>query len=184
MSMIFSGGSAMRGCLRDREAWALRRRTALAMALLCMAQVLVKWVPWRLWRWTLGRVATSEGGPQGAARVARQIAVHVERGAARLPFATKCLPRAMALCWLLRLAGIGRGARRAPDGGRPACLGRIGEHHRARGAAGAMAGGADFGRLGAAQGSPVYTVLHCTLTIARWGEFVYIKVVIFSAGCW
>ncbi len=107
MSMIFSGGSAMRGCLRGREAWALRRRTALAMALLCVAQVLVKWVPWRLWRWTLGRVATAEGGPQGAARVARRIALHVERGAARLPFATKCLPRAMALCWLLRLAGIG-----------------------------------------------------------------------------
>jgi hypothetical protein len=77
------------------------------MALLCVAQVLVKRVPLRWWRWTLGRVANAEGGRQGAARVARRLAVHVERGAARLPFATKCLPQAMALCWLLRLAGIG-----------------------------------------------------------------------------
>jgi hypothetical protein len=77
------------------------------MGLLCVAQVLVKLVPLRFWRRTLGRIATEDAVPQGCARAARRIAVHVERGAARLPFATKCLPRAMALCWLLRRAGIG-----------------------------------------------------------------------------
>ena len=41
-----------------------------------------------------------------ATGTARRLAVHVERGAAQLPFATKCLPRAMALGWLLRHAGI------------------------------------------------------------------------------
>lgn len=33
---------------------------------------------------------------------AKRIAAHVEWGARRLPFATKCLPRAMALSWMLR----------------------------------------------------------------------------------
>jgi hypothetical protein len=36
-------------------------------------------------------------------RLARQ----VERAAARLPFSTKCLPRAMALSWILRRKRIG-----------------------------------------------------------------------------
>jgi hypothetical protein len=84
------------------------------MVLLCVAQVLVKLVPLRYWRDTLGQVAPGQVVPVGsvaedggAAGSARRIAVHVERGAARLPFVPKCLPRAMALCWLLRRAGIG-----------------------------------------------------------------------------
>ncbi len=79
------------------------------MMLLCVAQLAVKLVPFRYWRGTLGRIAAGDAGPAAGddrAGPARRMAVHVERGAARLPFATKCLPRAMALCWLLRGAGI------------------------------------------------------------------------------
>ena len=42
-----------------------------------------------------------------AVRAARRLAGHVERAAQRLPFETKCLPRAMALSWLLRRRRLG-----------------------------------------------------------------------------
>jgi hypothetical protein len=80
-----------------------------AMVLLCVAQLVVKLLPFRYWRATLGRLDPDDSSvpaSPGSAGSARRIAVHVERGAARLPFATKCLPRAMALCWLLRAAGV------------------------------------------------------------------------------
>lgn len=81
------------------------------MALLCLARLLVGLVPFRLWRATLGHVA-GEGDASGADclqayQTARRFAAHVERAAARLPFATKCLPRAMALAWMLRARGLG-----------------------------------------------------------------------------
>lgn len=38
---------------------------------------------------------------------ARQLAADVEWAARRLPVATKCLPRAMALSWMLRRRRIG-----------------------------------------------------------------------------
>ena len=37
---------------------------------------------------------------------ARRLASHVEWAAGRLPFSTKCLPRAMALSWILRSRNI------------------------------------------------------------------------------
>src|SRR3978361_2556405 len=80
------------------------------MAWLGIAQCAFKLLPFRYWRATLGRLGTDTAHPAHAGADAhdrtraRQIAVHVERGAQRLPFATKCLPRAMALCWLLRTA--------------------------------------------------------------------------------
>jgi len=81
------------------------------MALLCIAQLLVLLLPFRIWRGSLGGLAVANSASRhdmlaDSARPARRLAVHVERGAARLPFSTKCLPRAMALCWLLRLAGL------------------------------------------------------------------------------
>ena len=115
----------MPGCLRVIEAWHLRGRTLQAMVLLCLARLLIQMLPFRWWRGTLGSLAhragepscaDSQPGPDGSllaapetgpAHAARRLAVHVERAAARLPFATKCLPRAMALGWLLRRAGIG-----------------------------------------------------------------------------
>ncbi len=95
----------------------MRARTLQAMALLCVAWLAVQLLPIRYWRATLGRLVPAQPGTgsiaapgsiwaAGTDRQARRLAVHIERGAARLPFATKCLPRAMALCWLLRVAGI------------------------------------------------------------------------------
>lgn len=103
--------------MRPGEAWRLRGRTLLAMVLLCAACLLIRLLPLRYWRATLGRIAVDDNGSGAGARAgsawtasavgpARRLAVHVERGAARLPFVTNCLPRAMALCWLLRFAGI------------------------------------------------------------------------------
>ena len=75
-----------------------RLLTLQAMGALCLARLLIAWVPLRMWRGSLG-------APRESASDARQVqflAGRVERAAARLPFATKCLPRAMALSWMLR----------------------------------------------------------------------------------
>ncbi len=69
------------------------------MALLAFARLLVAFVPLRLWRARLG--GEFPAGAE-AMRRATRLAAHVERAAGRLPFATKCLPRAMALSWMLR----------------------------------------------------------------------------------
>ena len=73
------------------------------MADLCRARLLVSWVPFRLWREWLGP-SDSLHGEIGArsASDARRFAANVDRAAERLPFQTKCLPRAMALSWMLR----------------------------------------------------------------------------------
>ncbi len=79
------------------------------MLLLCAARLAVGLVPFGWWRTTLGRI---DGDPPGTADPeavlqARRLAAHVERAATRLPFfAAKCLPRAMALAWLLQGAGV------------------------------------------------------------------------------
>jgi hypothetical protein len=81
----------------------MRARTAEAMLLLCWARALVALVPLRLWRDSLG--ARAGDAPDTTAErldEARLLARHVERGAGRLLFETKCLPRAMALSWMLR----------------------------------------------------------------------------------
>lgn len=69
------------------------------MAALIVARVTVALVPFNRWQRTLGR-----RGPPSDANVvaARRVANHVEWAARRLPFESKCLPRAMALSWLLR----------------------------------------------------------------------------------
>lgn len=81
------------------------------MVLLCVARFAVALVPFRLWRGSLGRTDGPGQGSVGADIVApaRRLALHVERAAMRLPFATKCLPRAMALAWMLQRAGLGYG---------------------------------------------------------------------------
>jgi hypothetical protein len=83
------------------------------MALLCRARLLIAWVPLRRWRNTLGSTA---GLPSLAD--ARQLARQVERAATWLPFETKCLPRAMALSWMMhrkRMAHTVVIAVRSPD---------------------------------------------------------------------
>lgn len=73
------------------------------MALLSWARLLVAWVPLRDWRASLG-LADGRGA---TLEEARQLAADVEWAAKRLPFQTKCLPRAMALSWLLRRRKLG-----------------------------------------------------------------------------
>lgn len=70
------------------------------MLRLCGARLLTAAVPFKWWRARLGPRPGS-GLPPDSRAIGR-LAAHVERGAARLPFAVKCLPRAMALSWQLR----------------------------------------------------------------------------------
>lgn len=106
------GWSKRSEALTRREAWRLRRLTLEAMLRLCAARLLVRLVPLRLWRGRLGQLAPAATGtadpatlqPAASADVAqaRRLALHVERAAARLPFQTKCLPRAIALTRMLQ----------------------------------------------------------------------------------
>ena len=89
--------------------WQWRGRVAEAMIRLVVARLLVTSIPLHRWRGLLGPLSPqssardgSSGGADGAARL---LARAVVRGAARLPFETKCLPRAIALHTLLRRTG-------------------------------------------------------------------------------
>jgi hypothetical protein len=79
------------------------------MAVLCCARLVVAVVPFHRWRHLLGAKISSDGGPDADAALveAQRSAAVVERAAVRLPFESKCLPRAMALSWLLRRKQIG-----------------------------------------------------------------------------
>ena len=91
--------------------WRARGATLEAMILLLVARTLVARVPLRRWRASLGRRVTPQPGstarPLDANLPARRLAGAVERGAARLPGDSLCLPRAMALHWLLARRGLG-----------------------------------------------------------------------------
>ena len=94
----------MQESLPAPDAWRGRALTGRAMILLAAARVAVALLPFRLWRGRLGL-----GGGEAARSdtcAARRLARQVERGAWRLPIATKCLHRAMALSWLLRRKGV------------------------------------------------------------------------------
>ena len=71
------------------------------MMLLTLAKALIAVVSFDRWR-------NSLGSSKGIAAISRskRLAAQVERAAARLPFESQCLPRAMALSWLLRRTGI------------------------------------------------------------------------------
>lgn len=77
-----------------------------AMLRLAVARFLVAAIPLRRWRRLLGPLR----GPTNAAAqphpAALVLARAVDRGAARLPFKSKCLPRAMALHAMLRRRGL------------------------------------------------------------------------------
>jgi len=88
--------------LPTAKSWQRRFRTLRAMSLLCGARLTVAFVRFDRWRDSLGYEGNgSLASPQERAD-ARQAAADVEWAAKRLPFATKCLPRAIALSWLLR----------------------------------------------------------------------------------
>lgn len=74
------------------------------MALLCLARATVTLLPFRRWR---ERIGLRDGDSRCDRGTARLLSAHVERAARRLPFLTKCLPRALTLSWMLRRRGIG-----------------------------------------------------------------------------
>ena len=83
--------------------------TASAMSVLCTAQLTVSFVPFHHWRGSLGTKNRDEGEGRlesSAVDEGRRTAAVVERAAQRLPFPTKCLPRAVAVSWLLRRKGL------------------------------------------------------------------------------
>ncbi len=84
--------------MRRAETWRLRGRTLEAMGALCLAQAAVAWLPFSRWRGWLG---LSGAALPDAAIEAQRLAQHIDRAAARLPFPTLCLPRAIALSRLL-----------------------------------------------------------------------------------
>ena len=78
-----------------------------AAALLILARLLVSFVRFGRWRGTLGDLtptALPDGlspEPQMPGQHDRYLSRVVVRAATRLPFACRCLPRAMALQWML-----------------------------------------------------------------------------------
>jgi hypothetical protein len=64
---------------------------------LCVARLLVDHVRFDRWRSSLGRPHGD-----GSTVAARALAADVERAARHLPGTTQCLPRSMALSWMLR----------------------------------------------------------------------------------
>ena len=108
MSMPFWSSCATPALLNKISAWQSRWLTVQAMALLCFARLLVAFVPLRMWRNTIGQDGPKQcvlPEPDNVAP-AKRLAGRVERAATRLPFETKCLPRAMALAWMLRIRGF------------------------------------------------------------------------------
>jgi hypothetical protein len=92
----------------DGLSWSWRISVATSAVFLVVAAILVRFVELRRWRGTLGAVVSSDASsPVGNIDPrARALAESVERAAVHLPFATKCLPRAVALQWRLAFAGI------------------------------------------------------------------------------
>lgn len=79
---------------------------------LALARFLIRFIPFRYWKGTLGTIAHSEpsgevAAPESKAR-ARALAVSywVRLMAGRVPFETLCLPQAMAARWMLARRGV------------------------------------------------------------------------------
>lgn len=97
--------------MRAADRWRGRSATAQALALLALARMLVAFVPFSRWRRQLGE-SVSPGPYDPALQLpsnlpARRLARAVERAAARLPGESRCMPKAMALQWLLARRGLG-----------------------------------------------------------------------------
>ncbi|HNJ46843.1 MAG TPA: lasso peptide biosynthesis B2 protein [Novosphingobium sp.] len=75
-----------------------------AIILLVMARLLVSAAMLRRWRGTLGR-PVGQANRATATQADRTLARSIERAAQRLPGTSKCLPRAVALHWMLRRRG-------------------------------------------------------------------------------
>lgn len=76
------------------------------MTLLAWARLLVMSIAFGRWRGTLGFASEPLDRPTDRHH-AQRLAADVEWAAKKLPWASKCLPRAMALSWMLRRRQIG-----------------------------------------------------------------------------
>lgn len=76
------------------------------MALLTAARCLIALFRLNLWRGLLGESLDDAGPAAAPSATARALAAAIERGSMRLPFTCKCLPRALALHWMLRWRGL------------------------------------------------------------------------------
>jgi len=73
--------------------------------MLTAARLAVAGLPLRIWRGSLGYSGPAPTEAEFA--TAQRLCLHVDRAAGRLPFTSKCLPRAIALSWSLRRKSIG-----------------------------------------------------------------------------
>lgn len=97
-----------------RDARKLKHRAWVAEAavLLLLAQALIRWVPLRWWRGSLGRpgaavLAHETKFPGTAPQIEYDVRRAVYSACARLPVKLVCLPRAIAVQWMLRRRGLG-----------------------------------------------------------------------------
>lgn len=86
--------------------WRWRALVAESMVRLAVSRLLVRLLPLRWWRSWLGLPGPVAQGSGAASTASWILARAVRRGAARLPFQTKCLPRAIALHTMLRRRGL------------------------------------------------------------------------------
>lgn len=84
--------------------------TLQAIVFLLLARLLVAHVPFSRWRASLGKTVPPQPISAEVRRecnlVARRLARAVERAASRVAKGSRCLPRAMALQWLIRWYGM------------------------------------------------------------------------------
>lgn len=76
------------------------------MVRLVRAWWLVNKVPFARWKGRLLSKQADQTPDPAQIAESRRLAIHVERAAARLPFATRCLPRALALSAMLRARNL------------------------------------------------------------------------------
>ncbi|TXC73284.1 lasso peptide biosynthesis B2 protein [Sphingorhabdus soli] len=104
--VIAMGVGAISKVVRRSGAW------VEAVSALAVARLLVRFVPFRFWRRTIGPIAPPEGDEAPLATDnatlarARSVGRHVRRTASRMPFEAVCLPQAMAARWMLRRRNI------------------------------------------------------------------------------
>jgi len=93
------------------EVWTGRVLTAISLVALTAAHLLVRFVRLSAWRDTLGSRRVHDRTPLTSPsdddlRSALRIGDHIDRATWRLPFETRCLPRAVAAQWLLGTRAI------------------------------------------------------------------------------
>lgn len=88
------------------KTWRRRALVAEATILLLAARLLIRFVPLRLWRSSLGRQRLTEPASVDIAWPSvRAVTRAINRAADRSPIAMVCLPRAMATQWMLARRG-------------------------------------------------------------------------------